>query len=640
MACDGKSSLAHAPLDGFTDQQRDYLATLLDQMDLNTVYKAPTPGSPESPGTPGDAGGGPDGLPLTLFGTPVEDVTTQEVLKLMEHPDEMWPKLRAHAAAAKMPEGGDAFMFKHHGLFNVQPAQPGFMCRLRIPACKLRADQFAGLADLADDLAGGYAHVTTRGNLQVREIRPENIIQVLETLADLGLTSKGSGADSVRNITANPTAGFDPQELIDLSPYAVRLHHHILNTPSLHGIPRKFNIAFDGGGVISAVVDTNDIGFLACRLTPDYLAAHPDLAAKAAGAGGVVCRILLGGITGHEDFAISSGFACLPHQTLDVALAMLDVFIQNADRTSRKKARLKYLLDDWGHDVFTRKAAEALDFELLELPEEATEPRGPIDRQGHIGVHPQAQPGQKFLGVSLTLGRMSPTQMRGLAEVARRFGRADIRLTVWQNVLIPHVAQADVDDAVAAIRTLGLDVSASSFAAGVVACTGKFACQYASAHTKEAGQSAVQHLEEKFTLDQPINIHLTGCPHSCAQHYIGDIGLVGAAMPDGREAFQVYLGGGSDHDRGIARYLAGPVASAALNVFLEQLIGTYLDRRAPGESFLAFTRRHQQAELIGLFADAIPPAADAHDPDLVWPPTPDTTHAAGLDQRAYARAQA
>ena len=617
MACDGKSSLDHAPLEGFTDSQRDYLAGLLDQLDLAAVYRPPSSNG---------SGGGGDAA-LTVFGTAYEDLTTQEQLKIAEHPDEMWPKLRRHAAASQMPEGGDAFMFKHHGLFNVQPAQPGFMCRLRIPACKLRAHQLAGLADLAQRLGGGYAHVTTRGNLQIREVPPQHIIDLLEGLYDLGLTCKGSGADSVRNITANPTAGFDPKELLDLSPYAVRLHHHILNTPSLHGIPRKFNIAFDGGGIISAVADTNDIGFVAHRLTDDYLAAHPETYERlglALPQGGqkpeaVVCRILLGGITGHKDFAISSGFACSPAQTLDVAVAMLNVFIEHADRTNRKRARLKYLLDDWGHVRFTEEAEKRLDFPLLRLPDDATDPRGPIDRQGHIGVHPQLPPpgvaavgggGTSYLGVALSMGRMSVEQMQGLAEVARRFGRGDVRLTVWQNLLIPHVPNADVDAAVAAIRELGLDVDASSFAAGVVACTGRFACQYASAHTKEHGRAAVAHLEKTFALDRPINIHLTGCTNSCAQHYIGDIGLVGASTPDGREAYHVVIGGGSDHDQGIARSLTGPVAFDQINAFLEHLIRTYLDRREAEESFLEFTRRQDDAQLVEVFLTDAPLSND------------------------------
>ncbi|MEM6313177.1 MAG: NirA family protein, partial [Planctomycetota bacterium] len=339
--CDGASDINQAPVDAFTDEQRAYLTQLLSQLDLAAFYR-PAPSTPVVEPAPEF-----NGARLSVFGTPHEDLTKQEQWKLAEHPDEMWPKLRAHAAEAKMPSGGDTFMFKHHGMFNVAPAQAGFMCRLRIPGCKLRGDQLAGLGDLAENLAGGYAHITTRGNLQVREIQPQNLINVLESLYDLGLTSKGAGADSVRNITANPTAGFDTQELIDLSPFAKRIHQHVLHTPSLHGIPRKFNIAFDGGGTISALVDTNDLGFVAHRLTDEYRAAHPELAEAAPD--GIVCRILLGGITGHKDFAISHDFACLPEQMVDVCIAVLNVFIENADRTNRKRARLKYILDNWGH---------------------------------------------------------------------------------------------------------------------------------------------------------------------------------------------------------------------------------------------------------------------------------------------------
>ncbi|MEM6315948.1 MAG: NirA family protein, partial [Planctomycetota bacterium] len=295
--------------------------------------------------------------------------------------------------------------------------------------------------------------------------------------------------------------------------------------------------------------------------------------------------------------AISHDFACLPEQMVDVCIAVLNVFIENADRTNRKRARLKYILDNWGHEKFTQTCAERLDFELLRLPAEATEPRGPIDRQGHIGVHPQADPDLRYLGVALTLGRMSPQQMRGLADIAQRYGRNDIRLTVWQNLLIPHVPAEKIDAAVAEIRELGMDVDASSFTAGIVGCTGKFACQFASSYTKENAADLARYLDEKFTLDRPINIHLTGCTNSCAQHYIGDIGLVGASTKDGREAYNVVLGGGSDHDQGIARPFTGPVPADDLNTFIEGVIGAYLDHRRPEESFLEFTRRHDEAEL-------------------------------------------
>ncbi|MBX2852598.1 MAG: NirA family protein [Phycisphaeraceae bacterium] len=577
MACGGKSSLDGVPLEGFSDQQRDYLQQLIEQLDLAAVYKAPE--------------AAPSGAPLTVFGTPLEDLSKEEHLKLEEHPWELFPKLERHAAEDRMPEGGDVFMFKHHGLFNVAPAMPGFMCRLRIPGCKMRGDQMIGLAEIAERLAGGYAHVTTRGNLQLREIPPKHILDLVTGLYDLGLTSKGSGADSVRNITCNPTAGFDPQEIIDLSPQAIQLHQHILHTPSLHGIPRKFNVAFDGGGRVSAVADTNDIGFVATRATID-------------GEERVLCKILLGGITGHLDFARDSGFACTPEQTVDVTVAMIRVFIEHGDRTNRKKARLKYLLDDWGLEKFTRQAEKRLGFDLIRTDGVAMQPRPDIDRQGHIGVHPQGDGDQYYAGIALPMGRLNPEQMRELGGIAQAYGSNDIRLTVWQNLIIPGIRPADLDDAIAKIRAVGLDVSASSFASGVVACTGRFGCKFASAHTKEHGSDLVAYLQERVTLDQPINIHLTGCSHSCAQHYIGDIGLLGASTEDGREAYQVYLGGGSDHNQGIARHLCGPVAAEQLPGFIESIVQIYLDQRETNESFLSFTRRHDEQALQTLFLDA------------------------------------
>jgi len=578
MACDGKSSLTHAPLGDFTDEQRAYLERLLEQHDLATVYKPAAPAQAD----------------MTVHGTPWEDLTSQEQWKKQEPPFELWPKLRAHAANDAFPDARDTFMFKHHGLFNVRPAQPGFMCRLRIPACKIRAEQLHGLADLAERFAGGYAHVTTRGNLQIREIPPRHIIRVLEGLSHHGLTSKGAGADSVRNITANPTAGFDPEEWIDLSPHAIALHHHILNTPSLHGIPRKFNIAFDGGGRISAVVDTNDIGFLAARRRPEHRdPEHPEH--------DLLCRILLGGITGHGDFARDTGCACLPHQTVDVAVAMLNVFIENADRTNRKRARLKYLLDDWGFEKFIAETEQRLDFTLQLIDPATLEPRGPIDRQGHIGVHPQREPDLQYLGVALPVGRMSVEQMRGLANIALQFGAGDMRLTVWQNLLIPHVPREQVDRALAALREIGLDVNASSFATGVVACTGRTGCQYASTHTKEHALDLADRLQQRFKLDQPINIHLTGCTNSCAQHYIGDIGLLGASTEDGREAYQIFLGGGCDHNQHLARHLAGPIPIEDLEPFCANLIQTWLDQREPEQSFVDFANQRDDAQLRETF---------------------------------------
>lgn len=574
--------------DGFSDAQQAYLDGLLKELDLHAALERP---------------GGSAAQEVTVFGTPYEDLCGEEQFKANTHPWDTWPAMRACAAAGEMSQGSDTFMFKHHGMFNVDPAQAGYMCRLRIPGGRLRGDQLAQLADAAEQFTGGYAHLTTRGNLQVREIPPEHLIAWLERLCEIGLTSKGAGADSVRNITASPTAGFDREELIDLGPQATATHHLILNSRDLHGLPRKFNISFDCGGLTSCVSDTNDIAYLATQLWPD---AQVDEALR----GTVMCHVLLGGITGHQDFARGSGWFLRPEDTVAASGAMLRVFAEHGDRTNRKRARLKYVLDEHGLDWFIARAQEQLDKEAAQLgtepvrfmkvPEDACEPRVVMDRQGHMGVHPQRD-GRFYVGVLLPVGRMTPEQMRGVAELSQRYGQNDLRLTVWQNLLIPHVAEADVAAVVQAVEALGLSTSASSFHAGAVACTGKWACKYGSAHTKETLGPLVEYLASKFTLDAPINIHATGCAHSCAQHYIGDIGLLGASTAEGDEAFQVYLGGGSDNDQGLARHLVGPVPVTELPAFLEGVIAIYLDKREPGERFLDFTRRHSEEQLREMF---------------------------------------
>ena len=239
-----------------------------------------------------------------------------------------------------------------------------------------------GVADLAERYAGGYSHVTTRANLQMREVEPKNAVAMVEGIQDLGLCSRGSGADNIRNVTGTPTAGIDPQELLDTRPYARAWHFHILNDRSLYGIPRKFNVGFDGGGIIPVLEDTNDIGFQAVEVK-DGFGVEP----------GVWFRLMLGGITGHKDFARDTGVIVKPDDATMVADAVVRVFIDNGDRTNRAKARLKYVLDAWGFEKFIAAMEEKLGHKLLRVPAEAIAPRPAFDRLAHIGAHPQKQKG-------------------------------------------------------------------------------------------------------------------------------------------------------------------------------------------------------------------------------------------------------
>ncbi|MPT23991.1 MAG: NirA family protein, partial [Starkeya sp.] len=362
-----------------------------------------------------------------------------------------YPRMVKAAREGVFPRGDDVLRWRYHGLFFVGPTQQSYMVRLRIPNGILTHWQLAGMADIAEAHAGPYAHVTTRANLQIREVPASDGIAVLEKLVGLGLTCKGTGADNIRNVTGTPTAGIDPQELIDTRPYALEWHHHILNERAMYGLPRKFNVAFDGAGLIAALEDTNDIGFQAVEVTEGHGVAP-----------GVWFRLALGGITGHKDFARDTGVIVPLQDATRVADAIVRVFIDRGDRSNRNKARLKYVLDELGFDAFLAEVEAKLGAPLTRAPAGAIVARPDAGRQTHIGVHRQKQAGLNWIGIVLPVGRMNVDQMRGIARIARDLGDGELRLTVWQNLLIPGVKDADVPLAVAALEALGIGISATA----------------------------------------------------------------------------------------------------------------------------------------------------------------------------------
>lgn len=576
----------------FTAEQKRYLEGFASGFQASRAQRAtPTKERPT----------GPDAIHFAAQDRAVANgvaLNKQEKIKREEHPFDAYARLVAQAKRNEPPKPADNFRWRYHGLFYVAPTQAAYMCRLRIPNGILTHWQFAGLADLADSHGGGYLHVTTRANLQIREIEPESAVAMIEGVQSLGLWTRGSGADNIRNITGTPTAGIDPQELIDTRPFARALHFHILNDRSLSGLPRKFNIAFDGGGRIAVLEDTNDVAFQAVEIRDGHGLAP-----------GVYFRLALGGITGHKDLARDTGVIVPPDEAVEIADAILRVFIETGDRTNRARARLKYVLDQLGFDRFLTLVEEKLGRPLLRARQEAIAPRPGFDRLAHIGAHAQKEARKSWVGVALKLGRLTSDEARGIATIARELGDGDIRLTVWQNLLISGVADARIDDALTRIEALGLSTKASPVRAGLVACTGNVGCRFAAADTKRHADEIATHCEERIEIDTPINIHLTGCRHSCAQHYIGDIGLVGARVPineegDTVEGYNLIVGGGFGAEGAIGRELLENVAATDAPRKIESLLRAYLAHRATGEeSFAAFTRRHDAEALRRLIAE-------------------------------------
>lgn len=582
----------------FNPEQKEYLSGFFAGLNCRQPYvghladgriaSEPAPGIPNAAAAPVEE-------EKTVFGTPVDDLCEQEVWKLEQNGLDIWDRMVEHAEKDRAPDKRDTFLFRFQGLFYVAPAQESFMLRLRIPAGELTAAQMHGLADLADEWGGGYAHVTTRANIQIREIQPRDIIKVLNRLQELGLTSRGSGVDNVRNITASPTAGIDPAELIDTRPMAKGLHYYILNNRDLYGIPRKFNVSYDGGGSVSVVADTNDIGFVAVKVG-EGRGIDP----------GVYFRVQLAGITGHEQFAIDTGYIIRPQDSVAVGAAIIRVFNENGDRTNRKKARLKYLIDKWGTDRFMAEVEKKLAFPLTKLPlEECIPPHPPIPH-GHHGVYKQKQPQKNYIGAVIPVGAMKTRQMHRLAELAQNYGSGMLRLTVWQNIIIPDIPDGFVETMKRNLVRMGFHYESTSISGGLVACTGNRGCKWSSTDTKGQALALASHLEKKVKLDQPINIHLTGCPHSCAQHYIGDIGMLGAKVSHNGEqveGYHIMLGGHCVGGQVIGRKVFHGIPFQEIPSLLENVLKTYLERRKDrNETFVEFTSRHSVKELQECFS--------------------------------------
>jgi ferredoxin-nitrite reductase len=572
----------------FNPEQKRYLEGFVAGVQIAKAAKSLSGGGAAPPATPEPTGPDAAGLKaqnrVLAAGGKLSD---QEKFKREEHPFDTYERLKTHAAKAEYPKPPDNFRWRFFGLFYAAPNQNAYMCRLRIPNGIVKAAQFAGLADLAERYGGGYAHVTTRANIQIREVEARNAVAMVEAIQDLGLCSRGSGADNIRNVTGTPTAGIDPQELVDTRPYAREWHFHILNDRSLYGLPRKFNVAFDGAGVIAVLEDTNDIGFQAVEVK-DGFGLSP----------GIWFKLCLGGITGHRDFTRDTGVLVQPKDACLVADAVVRAYIDHGDRTDRTKARLKYVLDAMGVEKFLGLLEDKLGRKLDRAVPGAVTPRPPFQRTAHIGVHAQRQDGLHWIGVVVPVGRMSVAQMRGLASVANEFGDGDLRLTVWQNLLISGVATEKLAAATARIEALGLAVNTNAIRAGLVACTGNTGCKFAASDTKRHAEDIARWCETRVPLDTPVNIHLTGCHHSCAQHFVSEIGLLACKVQineddDQVEGYHILVGGGFGPNAALGRELFRDVTAEATPRTVERIIKAYLAHRTSREeTFLAFTRRH------------------------------------------------
>ncbi len=516
----------------------------------------------------------------------LDELIFEERVKRELHPLDAHDQIFENALANKPPDKEQIFRFKWNGLFFLSPNKEAFMARLRIPGGVVKTFQLRELAGVAKELTSGYVQITTRANFQMRLVQPRDCPEMLRRIQSIGLHTRGAGADNIRNLTANPTAGIDPHELIDVMPFCQQLAQTIINDRSFYDLPRKFNIAFDGGGLIGAVEDTNDVG------------------AKAVKVGDAIFfRIALGGATGHKAFARDLGVLVEPEELNKVIVAIARVYIANGNRGDRKKARLKHLLETWSLEKYLAETEKLLGRTLQRASADAKPDYGETRLpHTHLGVYPQKQKGLNYVGVAMPVGQITPKQMVRVAEIADLYGSGEIRLTVWQNFIIPNVSDPYVETVRKALRKIGFDTQQSLLRGSIVACTGNSYCKYAQSNTKAHALALGDYLDKRLTLDNPINIHLTGCPNSCAQHYIGDIGLLGTKVR-GEDGYHVFIGGGFGANQSVGRQIFSGVSAEELKPTLEKMLRGYLRRRASGESFQKFATRHDLNTLQAIFTN-------------------------------------
>jgi sulfite reductase (ferredoxin) len=475
------------------------------------------------------------------------------------------------------------------GQGGVGRALPFFMLRLRVPNGLLRSNQLRVIADLTRRYARGTADLTVRQNIQLHWITIEDLPAVLEELWRVNLNTTGACGDVTRNITGCPVAGVDADEIVDASPLALELDRMLAGNAEFYNLPRKFKISITGCPVWCPYPEINDVGLTAVER-------------KMRGRSEVGFSLRVGGGLSTEPYLGARLNAFVRwNQVLPVVKGVAELFRDsNPLREHRERARLKFLFlrHGWTAETFQEDLERRIGFQL-----DAAEPETPPADvyRDHIGIHAQKQPGYCYVGSAVLRGRISPEQMEAAADLAERFAGGELRTTNMQNLLIVNVPRLQADELAKELDAIGLPVHGSPFWRGAIACSGAEFCKLAITETKSFSRWLVEELEERLPgFDRHLKLHVTGCPNSCGQHWIADIGIEGKKLKvDGRmvDAYYFCLGGALGLHASIARPVGYRCLATEVPAAIERLLRRYLAQASDGENLRHFFARYSDAEL-------------------------------------------
>ncbi|MFT4113041.1 nitrite/sulfite reductase [Silvibacterium sp.] len=520
-----------------------------------------------------------------------------ERLKREKNPWEVFDEVRTFAREGRssvVPEWANAY-FKWWGIYTqgdgagVTGGKGGegltteyFMLRIGIPNGILSSHQLRTIADLTKKYARNLADITTRQNIQLHWLTIEDIPEIVDTLDKIGLSPKGACGDVVRNVTGCPLAGVDHEEIADASGLAVELAQALVANPEFYNLPRKFKICATGCPVWCSYPEINDIAFTAVK--------------NDVGEVGYTVRVG-GGLSNEPHLAVKLNAFVRPDQAVAVAGAITSIFRdQEVLRESRDRARIKYLFmrENWTAESFLEEIERRLETRFEPAAPEVL-PQDTL--RDHVGIHAQKQPGLSYVGASVLRGRLTGDQLAAAADLAEQYGNGQLRATIMQNLIFVNIHTSEAGKLAEELGKIGLQVDGTNFWRGTIACTGTEFCKLAISETKSFSRWLVEELEGRLPgFDQQLKLHVTGCPNSCGQHWIADIGLEGKKVKhEGKmvDAFYFCVGGAVGAHAAIARPVGYRVPATEVPDALERLLNTYLNERNEGENLRSYFSRHE-----------------------------------------------
>ena len=471
-----------------------------------------------------------------------------------------------------------------------------FMMRIGLPNGILRSNQLRAIAEVTKKHARNLADITVRQNIQLHWLTIEGLVETMDALATVGLGPKGACGDVVRNVTGCPLAGVAADEIFDASPIAQGIARDLSGNSEFYNLPRKFKITATGCRSWCSYPEINDVALTATERVRNGR-SEPGFSLRVGG-----------GLSADPHLGIRLNVFVPLERAIDVVRGVAELFREQSTlRESRERARLKHLFlqQGWTEERFRCELEWRLGFKL----DAAEYEQVPSDiYRDHVGIHPQKQPGLAYVGASVLRGRVSGDQLAHAAELSERFGSGELRTTTMQNLVFVNVPRSRAAELARELQQIDLQVDATPFWRGAVACTGTEFCKLAITETKGFARWLVEELESRIPeFDQQLKLHVTGCPNSCGQHWIADIGLEGKKIKHNGKLVDAYYfcaGGSVGAWARTARPVGFRAPATEVPEALERLLRTYLTTREGGENLRAWFGRHSDLELREFLAGA------------------------------------